>query len=147
MKKLTLTLIGILSLIGCSSDDNTTTLPIEPVNHLIGSWKLNTMSIYQYDGDELQQSQIDTPVSNFMTWEYTFKIDNTVEYTILAPIQGLNESGTATYLHNNNNLEITIENELQNMEITRLDNDNLHLKINQQDSTSTYIIEQKFVKK
>lgn len=144
--------LGLFAFTACSSDDNATeTIQPEPVNHLLGSWTLNTMSISIYMNDEVVVEQNDMPMEGQMTWEYTFKSDQTVEYLMSAPSQGLNETGVGTYVKNDNSITITIENEPQTFTVTTLDANNLHLKMTETEEeegvTSTYTIEQKFVRK
>mgnify|MGYP003474980843 FL=1 len=72
------TTLGLFSLASCSNDDNA---PVgDNTNHLLGKWTLNTMSLKSTENGEVVQEFEDMPVQEVMTWEYTFKEDNTFEY-------------------------------------------------------------------
>ena len=143
--------LGLLSLTACSGDDNTSTVEPQPTNHLLGKWKLNTMSVTSYENDEVVSQNIDTPVGSQITWEYEFKADNSVEYYMAIPVAGLEEKGSGTYTRTGNTLTMTIDDEAQSFEISKSDVDNLHLKITEEevDGDVTYKeeVEQKFIRK
>lgn len=142
---------GLLSLTACSGDDNPSTTEPQATNHLLGQWKLNTMSVTSYENDEVVQQNIDTPVGAQITWEYDFKADNKVDYYMSIPIAGIEEKGSGTYTRSGNILTMTIEDEAQSFEISKSDADNLHLKMTEEevDGDITYRdqIEQKFIRK
>lgn len=143
--------IGFTSLASCADDDNNQTVQPQPTSHLLGSWKLNTMTVRSYKNGELVYESIDAPVANQATWEYTFKPDNKVDYYTVIPVIDVDERGTGTYTRNGNILTITIKNEVQALEISKSDANNLHLKFSEEeiegDVTFTDEIEQKFVRK
>ncbi|WLD23734.1 lipocalin family protein [Flavobacterium dauae] len=155
MKKITTilfaTTITLLSLTACSSDDNTPTPEPQTENHLLGMWKLNTMSLTSYENGEVVNEQTDVPVGSQITWEYEFKADNTVEYLMAIPAAEIEEQGTGTYSKNGTTLTITIDDEPGVFEITNNDADNLHLKTTEEEVEDgiTYKteIEQKFIRK
>lgn|SRR5690606_20672007 len=145
------TTIALFSLTSCSSDDNTSTPEPQTENHLLGMWKLNTMSLTSYENGEVVNEQIDLPVGSQITWEYEFKADNTVEYLMAIPAAEIEEKGTGTYSKNGTTLTITIDDEPGVFEITNNDADNLHLKTTEEEveDAITYKseIEQKFIRK
>jgi len=153
MKKISTYLIafsfGLLSLTACSGDDNTPG-PEQQTNHLLGKWKLNTLSVKSYENGEVVMEFTDLPVQGQMTWEYDFKADNTVDYHISVPAQQLEEQGKGTYTKTGNTLTITIEEEPGTFVVSTLDADNLHLKMTEEGTAEgvTYKeeIEQKFVR-
>lgn len=143
--------VGLLSLTACSADDNAPTTEPQPTNHLLGQWKLNTMSVTSYENGEIVEQNIDRPVGSQITWEYDFKADNKVDYFMAIPVAGVEEKGSGTYTRTGNTLTMTIEDEAQSFEITKIDADNLHLKMTEEevDGEITYKdeIEQKFIRK
>lgn len=140
---------GLLFLTSCSGDDNTPG-PEQQTNHLLGKWKLNTLSVKSYENGEVVMEYIDVPVQGQMTWEYDFKSDNTVDYRIIIPSQQLEEQGKGTYTKAGNAITITIEEEPGSFVISNLDADNLHLKMIEEGTSEgvTYKeeIEQKFIR-
>lgn len=145
------TSVGVIFLTACSGDDNTATPEPEPANHLLGAWKLNTMSVKSYENGEVVSEYTDVPVATQITWEYDFKQDNTVAYYMLIPAAQLDERGTGTYSLNGNLLTITIDNEPGDFQILQVDADNLHLKLTEEgvdvDITYKDEIDQKFIRK
>jgi len=155
MKKISIYLfaasLGLLSLTACSGDDNTPTTEPQPTNHLLGQWKLNTMSVTSYENGEVVEQTTDRPVGSQVTWEYDFKADNKVDYYMSVPLAGLEEKGSGTYTRTGNTLTMTIDDEAQSFEISKSDADNLHLKMTEEevDGDITYKneVEQKFIRK
>ena len=133
MKKIaTLLLFASLSLIGftsCSDDEDTQVIQPVEVNHLLGTWKLNTMSLTSYENGEIVSEYTDLPMSTTMQWDHTFKDDNTVDFIMAIPSAELSQTGSGTYVKNGNTLTMTIENEAQTFEIKELTSDNLNLKL------------------
>lgn len=151
MKKTTLLLasLGLFLFSSCSSDDNSTNVEPQPVNHLLGSWKLNTMSIKLSQDGQVISEQIDAPVGNQVTWEYKFNEDLTVEYYI--DTENFSENSVGTYSLNGSYITIVLDGEPETFEITTLDEENLHLKFNQeleveQGTILTMEMEQKFIR-
>lgn len=143
--------LGLLSSTACSGDDNTPTTEPQPTNHLLGQWKLNTMSVTSYENGEVVEQTTDRPVGSQVTWEYDFKADNKVDYYMSVPLAGLEEKGSGTYTRTGNTLTMTIDDEAQSFEISKSDADNLHLKMTEEevDGDITYKneVEQKFIRK
>lgn len=143
--------IGIIFLTACSDDDNTAAPQPQPADHLLGSWKLNTMSVKSYENGELVSERTDMPVENQITWEYTFKTNNKVDYHTVIPIVDVDERGTGTYTRNGKTLNITIKTEEQSLEITKSDAESLHLKFSEEEVNGDVKlkdeIEQKFIRK
>lgn len=134
----------------CSSDDNSTIVEPQPVNHLLGAWKLNTMSIKISQDGEVLLEQIDVPTEGQVTWEYDFNEDLTVDYVIVA--DGQSEEGTGTYTVTDSSLTITIQDEPQTFEITTLNAENLYLKFSEEEEIQEGFLvniemEQKFIRK
>src|SRR5690606_2724902 len=154
MKKITtLLLLCSISLIGlssCSSDDNTPVVQPEEENHLLGTWRLATMSVKSYENDELVSEYTDLPVSSTIQWEYTFNNDNTVEYLMAIPAAELSESGSGTYVRNGNILTMTIVGEDGVFEITELASESFNIKFEEEYSVEGVSyrdeIEQKFTR-
>lgn len=152
MKKTTLLLasLGLFLFSSCSSDDNSTIVEPQPVNHLLGAWKLNTMSIKISQDGEVLLEQIDVPTEGQVTWEYDFNEDLTVDYVIVA--DGQSEEGTGTYTVTDSSLTITIQDEPQTFEITTLNAENLYLKFSEEEEIQKGFLvniemEQKFIRK
>lgn len=152
MKKTTLLLasLGLFLFSSCSSDDNSTIVDPQPVNHLLGAWKLNTMSIKISQDGEVLLEQIDVPTEGQVTWEYDFNEDLTVDYVIVA--DGQSEEGTGTYTVTDSSLTITIQDEPQTFEITTLNAENLYLKFSEEEEIQEGFLvniemEQKFIRK
>jgi len=152
MKKTTLLLasLGLFLFSSCSSDDNSTIVEPQPVNHLLGAWKLNTMSIKISQDGEVLLEQIDVPTEGQVTWEYDFNEDLTVDYVIVA--DGQSEEGTGTYTVTDSSLTITIQDEPQTFEITTLNAENLYLKFSEEEEIQEGFLvniemEQKFIRK
>lgn len=152
MKKTTLLLasLGLFLFSSCSSDDNSTIVEPQPVNHLLGAWKLNTMSVKISQDGQVISEQIDAPIGNQLTWEYKFNEDLTVDYVIGA--DGQSEEGTGTYTVTDSSLTITIQDEPQTFEITTLNAENLYLKFSYEEEIQEGILvniemEQKFIRK
>lgn len=152
MKKTTLLLasLGLFLFSSCSSDDNSTIVEPQPVNHLLGAWKLNTMSIKISQAGEVLLEQIDVPTEGQVTWEYDFNEDLTVDYVIVA--DGQSEEGTGTYTVTDSSLTITIQDEPQTFEITTLNAENLYLKFSEEEEIQEGFLvniemEQKFIRK
>lgn len=152
MKKTTLLLasLGLFLFSSCSSDDNSTIVEPQPVNHLLGAWKLNTMSVKISQDGQVISEQIDAPIGNQLTWEYKFNEDLTVDYVIGA--DGQSEEGTGTYTVTDSSLTITIQDEPQTFEITTLNAENLYLKFSEEEEIQEGFLvniemEQKFIRK
>lgn len=152
MKKTTLLLasLGLFLFSSCSSDDNSTIVEPQPVNHLLGAWKLNTMSIKISQDGEVLLEQIDVPTEGQVTWEYDFNEDLTVDYVIAT--DGQSEKGTGTYTVTDSSLTITIQDEPQTFEITTLNAENLYLKFSEEEEIQEGFLvniemEQKFIRK
>lgn len=152
MKKTTLLLasLGLFLFSSCSSDDNSTIVEPQPVNHLLGAWKLNTMSVKISQDGQVISEQIDVPIGNQLTWEYKFNEDLTVDYVIGA--DGQSEEGTGTYTVTDSSLTITIQDEPQTFEITTLNAENLYLKFSEEEEIQEGFLvniemEQKFIRK
>ena len=152
MKKTTLLLasLGLFLFSSCSSDDNSTIVEPQPVNHLLCAWKLNTMSIKISQDGEVLLEQIDVPTEGQVTWEYDFNEDLTVDYVIVA--DGQSEEGTGTYTVTDSSLTITIQDEPQTFEITTLNAENLYLKFSEEEEIQEGFLvniemEQKFIRK
>lgn len=143
--------VSLLSLTACSDDDNTVKPDPQPSNHLLGEWKLNTISSKSYEDGVLVNEFTDLPVAGQISWEYNFKADNTVEYNMAVPSQNIEEQGIGTYTKTGNNLTITIEGEPATFVITNLDAANLHFKITEEEEYEGVLykdeIEQKFIRK
>jgi len=154
MKKITTLLfcasLTIFSFTSCSDDDSTTEIIPQEVNDLIGKWRLNTMSVKSSENGQVIEEFNDLPVGAQMQWDYTFNSDNTVEYIMAIPAAGVSESGAGTYIKNGNTITITIEDEPQTFDITKLDADNFHVKFVEEyeDAGVSYKdeIEQKFIR-
>lgn len=133
----------------CSSDDNSTIVEPQPVNHLLGAWKLNTMSIKISQDGQVISEQIDVPIGNQLTWEYKFNEDLSVEYYI--DTEYFSENSAGTYSLNGSYITIVLDGEPETFEITTLDKDNLHLKFNVEEEVEPGSIlememEQKFIR-
>lgn len=143
--------ITLFLLSACSSDDNAPAPQPEPVNHLLGKWKLNTMSIKSYEDGELVGENNDLPVASQITWEYEFKADLSVEYYMAIPAAEFEEKGKGTYSTSGSSITITIDGEPGVFEISKNDADNLHLKMTEEEESGGVIykeeMEQKFIRK
>lgn len=133
----------------CSSDDNSTIVEPQTVNHLLGAWKLNTMSIKISQDGQVISEQIDAPIGNQLTWEYKFNEDLSVEYYI--DTENFSENSAGTYSLNGSYITIVLDGEPETFEITTLDKDNLHLKFNVEEEVEPGSIlememEQKFIR-
>jgi len=142
------TTLGLFSLASCSNDDNAPV--VDNTNHLLGKWTLNTMSLKSTENGEVVQEFEDMPVQEVMTWEYTFKEDNTFEYLMAVPQAQLEEKGVGTYSKNGNSITITVDGDPATFEIKALDAKNLHLKNTEEYEADGIkfvdVTEQKFIK-
>src|SRR5690606_8496323 len=151
MKKITTSLFAItlslLTLASCSSDDNVAA----PVNHLLGKWEMNTMSMKSTENGQVTLEYTDIPTEGQLVWEYDFKEDNTVSVYMAVPQAQFEESFTGTYIFAENQLTITIEEEPQTFQVNKLDNSNLNLWFAEEEEYQGIVyrdeIEQKFIKK
>lgn len=123
--------IGMVTLVSCSSDDNTPDQ--EPIdNHLLGKWNLNTADVKIYVNDQLQQEMNDVPAEEIGAVQFDFKEDGTVDYAFSD--EEFSEEITGTYEKNGNILTITIDNEPQTFEILLSDSNNLHLYLEEEET-------------
>lgn len=123
--------IGMVTLVSCSSDDNTPDQ--EPIdNHLLGKWNLNTADVKIYVNDQLQQEMNDVPAEEIGAVQFDFKEDGTVDYAFSD--EEFSEEITGTYEKNGNILTITIDNEPQTFEILLYDSNNLHLYLEEEET-------------
>lgn len=121
--------VGLLGLVSCSSDDNSTPEKKE-VDPIVGKWELKTMDLTLYEDGEVYFEYEDIAVEDLMLLEFDFKEDNTVDFTS----GNLNQSGemetnseTVTYVKNEDSVTITIEGEPETFSILKLNSSELHL--------------------
>src|SRR5690554_2292350 len=121
--------VGLLGLVSCSSDDNSTPEKKE-VDPIVGKWELKTMDLKIYENGEVYLEFEDESVEGLLVFEFDFKEDNTVDFTS----GNLNQSGemetnseTGTYVKNEDNVTITIEGEPETFSILKLNSSELHL--------------------
>lgn len=121
--------VGLLGLVSCSSDDNSTPEKKE-VDPIVGKWELKTMDLTLYEDGEVYFEYEDIAVEGLMLLEFDFKEDNTVDFTS----GNLNQSGemvtyteTGTYDKNEDSVTITIEGEPETFSILKLNSSELHL--------------------
>lgn len=152
-KKLFIAAFGLLTLTACSNDDNAmpTPAPIPEADYILGSWKLNKLSVSSFINDELDFEEIDVPMQDQIQMEFTFTKDLKVEYLMAIPNTEMKEEGVGTYKRIGNELIITIDNEPQSFEIIFSSNDELHLQITdeweEEGDKFKEIIQQKFIRK
>lgn len=121
--------VGLLGLVSCSSDDNSTPEKKE-VDPIVGKWELKTMDLTLYEDGEVYFEYEDIAVEGLMLLEFDFKEDNTVDFTS----GNLNQSGemvtyteTGTYDKNEDSVTITIDGEPETFSILKLNSSELHL--------------------
>lgn len=121
--------VGLLGLVSCSSDDNSTPEKKE-VDPIVGKWELKTMDLTLYEDGEVYFEYEDIAVEGLMLLEFDFKENNTVDFTS----GNLNQSGemvtyteTGTYDKNEDSVTITIEGEPETFSILKLNSSELHL--------------------
>lgn len=121
--------VGLLGLVSCSSDDNSTPEKKE-VDPIVGKWELKTMDLTLYEDGEVYFEYEDIAVEGLLVFEFDFKEDNTVDFTS----GNLNQSGemvtyteTGTYDKNEDSVTITIEGEPETFSILKLNSSELHL--------------------
>jgi|GEM_PF-6258449 len=122
---------GMTAIVACNNDDSTTTVDPPATNHLIGTWKLDKVSMKYYENDELTEVYENQPVGEFVTMEFSFQTDNTVNVYLFVdiPEEPLEQEISGTYTHTGNDINITIEGETQTFTVLHLDASDLHLSV------------------
>lgn len=120
---------GLLTLMSCSSDDNTPTPePQQPTNYLLGKWNATSLhSKLEIDGKLIYDDLDKKGSMSGVVMHYDFKADKTVDYYMYLPATNESEakkySGTVKYEIKEN--QLTFEHIPKKYSILLLDNKNL----------------------
>lgn len=138
--------ISISSLLITSCDKNDDETPIAQKDYLIAKWDLKKVDIkISVDGEVVQEME-DYDTTAEMTMQFDFKEDKSVSLYQYYPATEDSEAEeftyTGTYTRNGNILDITIDGDKVNFEISLNDENNLHLANELEETYEGMVIKQ-----